>query len=48
VLVTGGAGVVGHYAIQLAKWGGARVAATVSSPEKAAHARAAGADVVVD
>ena len=48
VLVTGGAGVVGHHAIQLAKWAGARVAATVSSPEKAAHARAAGADVVVD
>ncbi len=48
VLVTGGAGVVGHYAIQLAKWAGARVAATVSSPEKAAHARAAGADLVVD
>ena len=45
VLVTGGAGVVGHHAIQLAKWAGARVAAT---PEKAAHARAAGADVVVD
>jgi NADPH2:quinone reductase len=48
VLVTGGAGVVGHYAIQLAKWAGARVIATVSSPEKAAHARAAGADAVVD
>ena len=49
VLVTGGAGVVGHYAIQLAKWGGANcVAATVSSEAKAAHARAAGADIVVD
>lgn len=48
VLVTGGAGAVGHYAIQLAKWGGARVLATVSSPEKAAHALRAGADVVVD
>jgi NADPH2:quinone reductase len=48
VLVTGGAGVVGHYAIQLAKWAGAQVVATVSSPEKAAHARAAGADAVVD
>jgi NADPH2:quinone reductase len=48
VLVTGGAGVVGHYAIQLAKWAGARVVATVSSPAKAAHALAAGADAVVD
>lgn len=48
VLVTGGAGVVGHYAIQLAKWGGARVVATVSSAVKAAHARAAGADLVID
>ncbi|OYW84276.1 MAG: hypothetical protein B7Z20_11135, partial [Sphingobium sp. 32-64-5] len=34
VLVTGGAGAVGHYAIQLARWGGARVIATVSGPEK--------------
>lgn len=48
VLVTGGAGVVAHYAIQLAKWAGARVVTTVSSPAKAAHARAAGADVIVD
>src|ERR1700704_1486879 len=31
VLVTGGAGAVGHYAVQLAKSGGARVIATVSS-----------------
>src|SRR5271170_2821993 len=29
VLVTGGAGAVGHYGVQLAKWGGARVIATV-------------------
>lgn len=48
VLVTGGAGAVGHYAIQLAKWGGAKVIATVSSPAKAAHATAAGADHVID
>ena len=48
VMVTGGAGVVAHYAIQLAKWGGARVVATVSSEEKAHHARAAGADVVIN
>ncbi len=48
VLVTGGAGVVGHYAIQLAKWAGARVVTTVSSFAKAAHALAAGADVTID
>jgi NADPH2:quinone reductase len=48
VLVSGGAGAVGHYAIELAKWGGARVISTVSSPEKAELARAAGADDVVD
>ena len=44
VLVTGGAGAVGHYAVQLAKWGGARVIATVSSAAKAEQARLAGAD----
>ena len=48
VLVTGGAGAVGHYAVQLAKWGDARVIATVSSDVKAAHARAAGADLVIN
>jgi len=48
VLVTGGAGAVGHYAVQLAKWAGARVIATVSSPEKAAAAHAAGADHTVN
>ena len=48
VLVTGGAGAVGHYAIQLARWGGARVIATVSGAEKAAAARAAGADAAVN
>jgi len=48
VLVTGGAGAVGHYAIQLARWGGARVIATVSGPEKAAAAEAAGAHAVVN
>jgi len=48
VLVTGGAGAVGHYAVQLAKWGGARVVATVSSAAKAAHARRGGAHEVVD
>jgi len=48
ILVTGGAGAVGHYAIQLARWGGAQVIATASGPEKAAHAKAAGADRVVN
>ncbi|HEX5380407.1 MAG TPA: NADPH:quinone reductase [Phenylobacterium sp.] len=48
VLVTGGAGAVGHYAVQLAKWAGATVIATVSSQEKAQRARAGGADHVID
>ena len=48
VLVTGGAGAVGHYAVQFAKWGGARVIATVSSEAKAEQARLAGADLVVN
>jgi len=48
VLVAGGAGVVGHYAVQLARWASARVIATVSSPEKAAHARKGGAHATID
>jgi NADPH2:quinone reductase len=48
VLVQGGAGAVGHYAVQMAKLKGARVIATVSSPEKAARATEAGADAVVN
>jgi NADPH2:quinone reductase len=48
VLVTGGAGAVGHAAIQLAAWAGATVVTTVSSEEKAALARAAGAHHVVN
>jgi NADPH2:quinone reductase len=48
VLVAGGAGAVGNAAIQLAKWAGATVVTTVSSPEKAALAQAAGADAVVN
>jgi NADPH:quinone reductase len=48
VLVTGGAGAVGHYAVQLAKWGGAKVIATVSSAAKGEQARLAGADLVIN
>jgi NADPH2:quinone reductase len=48
VLVAGGAGAVGHAAIELAKWAGARVVSTVSSDEKGELARAAGADAIVD
>ena len=48
VLVTGGAGGVGHYAIQFAKARGATVLATVSSEAKAALARQAGADHPID
>ena len=48
VLVPGGAGAVGNAAIQLAKWGGAMVIATVSRPEQEKVARAAGADHVID
>lgn len=48
VLVQGGAGAVGNAAIQLARWAGATVITTVSSPEKAALATAAGAHSVVD
>jgi len=48
VLVAGGAGAVGHYAIELARRAGAQVIATVSSPQKAALARQAGAHTVVN
>jgi len=49
VLVTGGAGAVGFYAIQIARLSGAkRIIATVSGPQKARLAAAAGADVVVN
>jgi NADPH2:quinone reductase len=48
ILVAGGAGSVGHYAIELARHAGATVIATVSSDEKAALAKAAGADHVVN
>ena len=49
VLVAGGAGAVGHYALQFArKLGAAQVVATVSSDAKAELARTAGADQTID
>lgn len=48
VLVSGGAGAVGNAAIQLARWAGATVIATVSSAAKAQLATAAGAQRVVN
>jgi NADPH2:quinone reductase len=48
VLVSGGAGAVGHFAIELARRAGATVVTTVSSHEKAELARAAGAHAVVN
>jgi NADPH2:quinone reductase len=49
VLVAGGAGAVGHYAIQFAKIKGARrIIASVSGSEKAILAREAGADIVLN
>ncbi|MEU5988759.1 NADPH:quinone reductase [Spirillospora sp. NPDC047418] len=47
VLAAGGAGAVGHAVIQLARWAGATVIGTVSGPEKARLATAAGAHHVV-
>jgi len=46
ILVTGGAGRVGHYTIQWAKYAGANVIATASNPEAESHCYAAGADAV--
>ncbi len=48
VLVAGGAGAVGNAAIQLARWAGAEVIATVSGDAKARLATAAGANHVVN
>jgi len=47
ILVTGGAGRVGHYAIQLAKHKGAEVIATAGSARSKKHCEDAGADYVV-
>ena len=48
ILVQGGAGAVGHLAVQLAVLGGAEVVATVSSHEKAEVARSGGARHVIN
>lgn len=48
VLITGGAGRVGHYAVQMAKLGGATVIATAGSDESKQMCLEAGADIVVD
>jgi len=48
VLVAGGTGAVGWYALQLARIAGARVIATVSSPEQAEMVRSVGIEVVLD
>lgn len=48
VLVCGGAGAVGHYAVQFAKCRGARVIATAGGAASMGHAQSAGADVVLD
>jgi NADPH2:quinone reductase len=48
VLIHAGAGGTGHIAIQLAKLRGAKVAATVSSAEKAEFVRGLGADLIVN
>ncbi|WP_344170516.1 NADPH:quinone reductase [Kribbella lupini] len=48
VLVAGGAGAVGHAAVQLARWAGATVITTVSGETKASYAKAAGAQHVVN
>jgi len=48
LLVTGAAGAVGHYAVQLARWGGATVISTVSSAAKAERARTGGATHVIN
>jgi NADPH:quinone reductase len=48
VLVSGGAGSVSQYVIELAKARGAKVITTISSPEKAKIARECGADHTID
>lgn len=47
LLIHGGAGTVGFLAVQLAKWGGARVIST-ASPRNFDRVKDAGADIVLD
>ncbi len=47
VFISGGAGGVGHYAIQLAKWKGAKVMTTTST-RNVEFVRTLGADVIID
>ncbi len=47
IFISGGAGGVGHFAIQLAKWKGAKVITTTSS-RNVGFVRELGADVVID
>ena len=49
MLVAGGTGAIGYYAVQIAKLEGSpRIIATVGSAEKGRTAREAGADEVID
>ena len=48
VLVMGGAGRVGHYAVQWASRGGANVIATASNPDDTAMCKSAGASQVIN
>ena len=48
MLAAGGAGAVGHAVIQLARWAGATVISTISGPDKARLATAAGAHHVIN
>lgn len=48
ILIHGGAGGVGHVAIQLAKWIGAKVYTTVRNEEDFSYAQSLGADAVIN
>ena len=48
ILVTGGAGAVGYYAVQLAKWADATVITTISRPEQEQLVRSVNADHIIN